>query len=212
MSRLGKLYEAIETLRKENLALDQHLMDQVDKLEEDIIKKEILPVVTETIEPSLRQVKRDLVLVVEYHPEEPVKVALSRKVNIRDIIGDAKLIEPDPVVNHREGAKRDTKSTKGPKTLLRVSFPDGTVIQDRKAKVTFAKTIEKIGLMRVRNLGITLCGVPLVSNTQDKKYAGAQIPTENGLYIMTHSSTEDKKKKLDALSGQLKLGLKVDVI
>lgn len=40
----------------------------MSELEEDIIKKEILPVVTETIEPALKQVQRDLVLVVDYHP------------------------------------------------------------------------------------------------------------------------------------------------
>ena len=68
MSRLGDLYKAMETLRKEGLSLNDDLERQVSELEEDIIKKEILPVVTETIEPALKQVQRDLVLVVDYHP------------------------------------------------------------------------------------------------------------------------------------------------
>lgn len=68
MSRLGDLYKAMETLRKEGLSLNEDLERQVSELEEDIIKKEILPVVTETIEPALKQVQRELVLVVDYHP------------------------------------------------------------------------------------------------------------------------------------------------
>ncbi len=54
MSRLGDLYKAMETLRKEGLSLNEDLERQVSELEEDIIKKEILPVVTETIEPALK--------------------------------------------------------------------------------------------------------------------------------------------------------------
>ena len=52
MSRLSDLYKAMETLRKEGLSLNDDLERQVSELEEDIIKKEILPVVTETIEFS----------------------------------------------------------------------------------------------------------------------------------------------------------------
>ena len=41
-------------------------------LEENIIKKEILPIVTETIAPALKQVQRELVLVVDYVPGIPI--------------------------------------------------------------------------------------------------------------------------------------------
>ena len=65
---------------------------------------------------------------------------------------------------------------------------------------------------RVRNLGIAFCGVPIVSNTLDKKYGKAQVPVEGGLYVMTHSSTHDKKKQLDKISKELNLGIVVDEI
>ena len=66
MSRLSDLYKAMETLRKEGLSLNEDLEKQVSDLEENIIKKEILPIVTETIAPALKQVQRELVLVVDY--------------------------------------------------------------------------------------------------------------------------------------------------
>ena len=208
MSRLSDLYKAMETLRKEGVSTED-LEQKVGSLEEDIIKKEILPVVTQTIEPALKQVQRELVLVVNYHPGEPISVSLSRKANIAELL-DAKLLEQDPQVEHRDGTKRKNPVERiNEKSVLRVTFPDGTVIEDKKAKMTFTKTIQKLGLMRVRNLGITFCGVPIVSNTLDKKYGKTQVPVEGGLYVMTHSSTHDKKKMLDKIA--IRLGIKLIV-
>ena len=211
MSRLSDLYKAMETLRKEGVSTED-LEQKVGSLEEDIIKKEILPVVTQTIEPALKQVQRELVLVVNYHPGEPISVSLSRKANIAELL-DAKLLEQDPQVEHRDGTKRKNPVERiNEKSVLRVTFPDGTVIEDKKAKMTFTKTIQKLGLMRVRNLGIAFCGVPIVSNTLDKKYGKTQVPVEGGLYVMTHSSTHDKKKMLDKISTRLGVKLIVEEI
>ena len=100
----------------------------------------------------------------------------------------------------------------GVKDVYRVTFSDGKIIAESKAKYTFVETIRRIGLMRVRNLGIKFCGVPIVSTTIDKKYGYAQVPVENGLYIMTHSSTKDKKIQLDRIAKELGLKLKVEII
>ena len=211
MSRLSDLYKAMETLRKEGVSTDD-LEQKVGELEEEIIKKEILPVVTETIAPAQKQVQRELVLVVDYNPNSPISVHLSRKTNITALL-DAKIMEIDPQVEHKTGKKHEKPIERmNGKTVLRVTFPDGTVIADKKAKVTFAETIKRIGLMRVRNLGISFCHVPLVSNTLDNKYGSTQIPVGNGLYVMTHSSTHDKKKQLDKIAKELGIKLIVEEI
>ena len=133
MSRLSDLYKAMETLRKEGVSTED-LEQKVGSLEEDIIKKEILPVVTQTIEPALKQVQRELVLVVDYHPGEPISVSLSRKANIAELL-DAKLLEQDPQVEHRDGTKRRKPVEHiNEKSVLRVTFPDGTVIEDKKGR------------------------------------------------------------------------------
>ena len=80
MSRLSELYNAMETLRKEGLS-DKDLERKVSEQEENIIKKDILPIVTESIEPALKQVQRELVLVVDYHPGQPISVSLSRSTS-----------------------------------------------------------------------------------------------------------------------------------
>ena len=101
MSRLSDLYKAMETLRKEGLSLNEDLEKQVSDLEENIIKKEILPIVTETIAPALKQVQRELVLVVDYVPGIPISVHLSRK---RNFTADITL-----KLSIRRSARRDPK-------------------------------------------------------------------------------------------------------
>lgn len=48
----------METLRKEGLPVNEDLERKVNELEEEIIKKDILPVLSKTIEPALQPVKR----------------------------------------------------------------------------------------------------------------------------------------------------------
>jgi hypothetical protein len=210
MTKLETLYASIKGLQDLGLPLNDETLKAADELEEQLIKTEILPAMSKDIEPMLSQIQRELVLVVEYKPGTPISVALSRKTNIAELL-DAKILEQDPQAEHKEGKKHEKPIERiNGKTVLKVTFPDGTVIADKKAKITFAETIKRIGLMKVRNLGISFCHVPIVSNTLDKKYGKAQIPVGDGLYVMTHSSTHDKKKQLDKISQELGLRLKVE--
>ena len=212
MSRLSDLYKAMETLRKEGLSLNEDLERQVSELEEDIIKKEILPVVTETIEPALKQVQRELVLVVDYHPGMPISVSLSRKTNITQLI-DAKRLEADPEVEHKEFGPRKNKRTQiAPKTGLCIRRKDGSILQEHDAATTFTSAIIEADLMRVRELDVRFCRINVVSTTKDKKYGHAQREAAPGLYVLTHSSTKDKKKMLDKINKALNMGWKIEIV
>ena len=134
MSKLEELYQSIETLKKLGVPINDEQLKSLDSFEEDLIKNEVLPALSQDIAPRLNPIKRDLVLVVEYHPGQPISVALSRKVKIRDFVG-AKALTPvsapvsDPIkpAAGRENSvpsKHIENFTKG----LKVSFPDGTVI------------------------------------------------------------------------------------
>ena len=212
MSRLGDLYKAMETLRKEGLSLNDDLERQVSELEEEIIKKEILPIVTETIAPALKQVQRELVLVVDYHPGQPISVALSRKTNISELF-DAKLLEADPEVEHKEFGPRKNKRTQiAPRTGLCIRRKDGSILQEHDAATTFTAAIMEAGLIKVRELDVRFCRINVVSTTKDKKYGHAQREAAPGLYVLTHSSTKDKKKILDKINTSLKMGWKVEIV
>lgn len=211
MSRLSDLYKAMETLRKEGLPVDENLERKANELEEDIIKKEILPVLSKTIEPALQPVKRELVLVVDYVPGNPLSVHLSRKRNFTAEI-DAKEILPDPEVEHKEIGETGPKEVKNPVTRLRITFADGSVIQERNAAESFVAFVRRIGVERVRSLGLKQCKIPLVSNTLDKKYGDKQKSLGNGWYLMTNTSTQSKRKDIELIAKAFNINVKVDII
>lgn len=180
MSTLSELYITMENLRKLNLPTDERLKQEAAKLEEDLIRTEILPTLTEKIEPVLAQVQRELVLVVDYVPGTPLKVSLSRKRNITDVLPDAVEIKPDPVVEHTEKKKGGKKVVTNPRTRLRITMPDGSIIEERTAWESLHRFVLKVGVDKVRAVGLIANKIPLVSNTVDKKYQTAQKPLGNG--------------------------------
>ena len=181
-------------------------------MEEQLIKTEVLPTLSKDIEPRLSQIQRELVLVVEYKPGEPISDALSRKTNIAELL-EAKRLEPDPQVEHREFGPRTTKQEKkAPGTGLCVYRRDGSILQEHDAATTFVAAIVEAGPLRVRQLGLKYCRINIVSTTKDQKYGHAQREIERGLYVLTHSNTKDKKKMLDRISNALHLGWTVEII
>jgi hypothetical protein len=126
---------------------------------------------------------------------------------------DAVEIKSDPAVEHKTHAKHRVKTTeKAGATRLRVTMPDGTVIAEPKSTQTMCRVVQAIGVDRVRGLGMKLCKVPLIANTLDAKYGSTQLPLGNGWYVITHSSTVDKKKILDKIAKSLGLKMKVEIV
>lgn len=200
-------------LKELGLKINDDLIEEVNKLEEEIIKKEILPILTENIKPALAQVERELVLVVDYVPNEPISVRLSRKRNFASVIPDAKVLEIDPVVEHSNWNPKTVPIHRASATQLCVKFPDGTIISESKATETLVKVVKKIGVNRVREVvkqeALTFSGVPIVSNRRDSKYGTSQKDLGNGWLLCTHCNNKTKKDFLEKISDKLNLGLKV---
>lgn len=212
MTKLETLYASIKGLQDLGLPLNKETLKAADELEEQLIKTEILPAMSKDIEPMLSQIQRELVLVVEYKPGTPISVALSRKTNISQLI-EAKKLEADPQVEHKAHGSHKTKVTKRtPATGLCVYLPDGDFIQESSAAATYIAAIVKADLLRVRALDLKLCGINIVSTTIDSKYGSAQHEAAPGLYVLTHSNTQDKKKILDKISKALNLGWRVEIV
>ena len=210
MTNLEELYTAIELLRKQGLKPDAALMAKVAKREEELIKKDILPVVSEKIEPTLQQIKRKLTLVVEYDPGSPVRVRLSHEqVEYKqETFVD---LTPDPQVSHSTHVVVNP-SKHVSRTSLRVTCKDGTIIQEKYAGDTLVAAIKNAGVRRVRNLGIICCKVPLVSTTKDAKYGSTQVEVEPGLFVIKHSNNTMKKGYLEEISRAFNLGWKVEIL
>lgn len=216
MSRLSDLYKAMETLRKEGLPVNEDLEKKANELEEEIIKKEILPILTKSIEPALQPVQRELVLVVDYVPGQPLSVHLSRKRNFTADMPDAKEIVVDPEVTHREQGKNsgsDEKIQRGPARDMVVFFPDGTIIAEKTAVETLVAVVKKIGVTQVRQVveeyKLKFCKVPVISNRRDTKYGKSQRDLGDGWLLITHSNNPMKKTFIEKVSEILHLGIKV---
>jgi hypothetical protein len=209
MTKLQKLYSTIQNLKELGLELGEDLLKQTAELEQNIIKKEILPVISENIEPVISQIQRELVLVVDYVPNEPLSVRISRKRNFADQMETIEIIA-DPQIEHNVGIIKRNSPTKSAKTNLRVTFQDGKEIENRFAYETLQEVVMLAGAEKVRSLGIIQCGVPLVSNTQDDFYNQKEIA--KGLYLITHSSTGQKRQQIEKISKALNLNLKVEIV
>lgn len=212
MTRLSDLYKAMETLKREGLPVDENLEKKANELEEEIIKKEILPILSKTIEPALQQVKRELVLVVDYMPGQPLSVHLSRKRNFSDQLIDAKAMIPDPEVSHGSRVlDSDEKIKHGPTRMMSVLFPDGTVVAEKKAVDTLVAVVKRIGVSQVRKVvedhKLVFCKVPVISNRRDAKYGNTQKDLGNGWLLITHSNNPMKKSFIEKVSNVLDLGI-----
>lgn len=212
MSKLSKLYELRRLSQEFGMEWTEKQERQLEAEEEHLIKNEVLPVVSKSIEPALSQVERELVLVVDYVPGTPLKVSLSRKRNLFDALEDVVEIKPDPEVEHTEKKKGGKKVVTNPSTRLRISMPDGSIIEERTAWESLQKFILSVGVEKVRAVGIIATKIPLVSNTVDKKYRTAQKPLGNGWLLMTCSDTATKRKQILTIAKAVGLNIKVEVI
>lgn len=219
MNKLETLYKSIKGLQDLGLPLNEETMKAADELEEQLIKTEILPAMSKDIEPRLSQIQRELVLVVEYKPGEPISVALSRKTNITKMLNAKTLTETgsSPVrseetakpIEPHEPTKHIENTTKG----LRVEFPDGTVIWRHAAINTFIETLRKIGLERVARVGIKHGGYDLVSKEKRPVVPGRIWQHESdGWYVYSNISNSTKVEDLKTLSRHFNLGLKITEI
>lgn len=209
MTQLEKLYQSIHNLKELGVQLPDKLVDETNRVEEEIIKNDIIPALAETINPVINQIQREIILVVEYVPEEPLSVRLTRKRSLT-IPAEQDIL----TTNKKEVQERKTYTipshSKSSKTGLSVRFPSGKIISQRFAYQTLVDSIVNIGPEKVKQLDIYCCGVPLVSNKKDDFYRQEEI--SKGLFIMTHSATQVKKQQLDEISKRLNLGLKVEII
>lgn len=219
-TKLKTLYSIVEGYKDLEMKMGEDTIFQMNEKEEEIIRTEILPIIGKDIEPTLRQIKRNLVLVVEYHPGQPISVALSRKMKINQIT-DAKTITPvqekvgEPVVSTKKSSsvephvptKQVVNHTKG----LRVQFPDGTVICRTTAIETLKASLRRIGLQRVHDLNIQHAGYNLVS--KQKRPSDGQIWQHelDGWYIYSNTTNLVKINDLRFISDKLHLGLQVNV-
>lgn len=211
MTNLEKLYQSISNLKELGLPLHEETLKAVDNLEEELIKNEIIPRLSDSIEPIITQIQRPIVLVVDYVPDEALSVRMTRK---RVITEEGETKQYSIVTKEKERDKKTDKTyTSSPKsawTGLMVTFPDGKVINRRYAYETLIDVVEKVGVKKVEALQMKHLGLNFISKTKDDFYNQHEL--SGGYLIVSHSATVKKRQQIEEISDRLKLGLKVEVV
>lgn len=219
MTKLEELYQSIDTLKKLGVKINKQQLAALDEFEEELIKDEVLPALSQDIAPRLNPIKRDLILVVEYHPGEPISVALSRKAKISDF-SDAKPLTPvsraiasNERQSGRETSAEPSRHVDNPTKGLKVTFDDGTVVWYTSAIETYIAAIKHIGFSKVAGLNILHCGYNIVSKQKRPVEPGRVWQHESdGWYIYSNISNETKISDLRAIAKRLKIRLRIEEV
>ncbi len=206
-SKLDAIYGLVEYSKKTGIELNDDQLRQISEREEQYIKEEVLPLLRSSIEPVLRKIQRELTLVVNYRPNDPITLRISRDPNLSDLQG-AVAMTPDEIPEYHQRNKQKKSGTRQPNKTLVVTMQDGTVFNDKKTADTYCKVIQRIGLERVRNLNIMASGLNIVSTSKDPHRQQKKV---GGYFLFTTTSTNKKADILRRIAGRLNLYLKIEV-
>ena len=117
---------------------------------------------------------------------------------------------------HHQFSKRVVTKGTG-RDKIRVTFPDGMIIEESLVWKTLAETIKRIGVERVEKLkipGISKRNIPLLDThlTDDITYKESQKEIAPGYYLLTYNNTEKKAQYLEQISDELHLNLKIEIV
>lgn len=128
--------------------------------------------------------------------------------------------EADALEASQQGAQTgDNSSKRSSKKYIRVTFPDGNVYDDKNASQILQDVVERVGVERVRDLGIRLSDCPLIAiNVEEEiKDVAAYRKTalnhqlSNGMYLFTTCSNPVKAELLQRISRETNEDFKVEI-
>lgn len=138
------------------------------------------------------------------------------KLNVIKAQTTAEAIKQDPVVEHNKNNNKCTRKVTNHDTRLRITMPNGLVIEEQDAAESMRKFVLMVGVDTVRKICLTI-GLkvdknPLVTNTVDKNYQGRQKPLGNGWLLNTHSKTISKRSQILRIAKAIGLSIIVEII
>lgn len=116
----------------------------------------------------------------------------------------------------KKTSTRNVKKGNG-KDKIRVTFPEGVIIEESLVWKTLAEAIKKIGVKSVYKLklpGIGKSNILLLDThlTDNITYKDSQKEIEPGYYLLTYNNTEKKAQYLERISDELHLNLKIEIV
>lgn len=193
--RMGDAFDAIEEdyrIFSRQRELARHLPEVWDRILEE--KNQIL----------LQTVVEEMKKVCRYIPTEEEVLTFLKNLT--------SAAQKDPILPFDVPPVPDPQPKKSLQwTRLVVTMPNGEIIEHSKIKDTFVEVIEKLGVEKVKALGIYRGGIPLIATS---KHPNCYQTQSGSYYILRGMATVDKRRDLLKIAKGLDLEgkLKVEII
>lgn len=223
-------------LQRKNLRVPSMIEDEIKELEQSCIPYVILPKLQEYVQVLLQGIDCKIAISIIKNESGQIAVDLLDDV-ITELIEepkgcpDSKCIEENTETNEPESVKEKLEKTEqqtiSPDAIivneynaqeaegrnLRVTFSDGTVFEETMAINTFLKTLRKIGLDKIPEVGI-LCNGQYNLVDKNKRTDGNQTwqILVDGYYVYKYFSNSYKVKYLCHISDYHGLNLKIEAV
>ena len=98
------------------------------------------------------------------------------------------------------------------KKLLRVTFPDGTVICYKNVTMTFVEALRKIGVDKLQNVHLDIYKRPIITREIYEGFEADIKPLDNGWYVFACGDSTEKYLRLTTIIKQLEIeGITVEI-
>lgn len=201
MVEIEELKKTYATLVRKGWDIPEGLLAEIKRYEDSIIENNLLIDIQKILgRQNESNFSSDFSIKLDYKTNDGFSIIYKEKTYKPIISSKNKTYEIVP----------DKANKRSGRTILKVTFPDGTVIFRRKAKDTFVECVERIGIEKIKNLEIYASGYLLISDKQPDEYQSELL--SNGDYLLTQNSTNYKANYLDEISHSLKLDLKIEIV
>jgi hypothetical protein len=95
--------------------------------------------------------------------------------------------------------------------MIKVTFPDGTVICYKSATQTFVEALRKIGVDNLKDIDLEIGHLRIISPVCYEKYKTYMWPLDNGWYVNTQSDSSQKYIQLLSIKKSLNLDFDVEI-
>lgn len=220
MDNLDSLYGTKAYFTATGRTFGEELQKALEEAEDEYVRSHVLPAIRQGMEGELKKLRCPLDFSISYQPGEELAISFHRP---EAAVDEEQAAQQESEHRHEDAergpeGKRDRKQ-KRKSVGFCVSFADGTVIQRQKGVDTWKDALRKIGLQLIydnknRHDAWHSVGdkdVCIVEREETIRQTDGSSPQdyEDGFYIMTQLSHEQKKKDLEALGEFLpQLGIK----
>lgn len=185
--------------------------EELEQKEETLLQEELTTAISKSVAQVFSGVSSPIRVNIDYEPQGEITVKIARKnssalsnfnveVQSGNVVSEQSVDEP-------QGKNYNTRSES---IGFIVRFPDGTVVQRKKAKETMIATLKVIGLHRVAAFrGKLFCGFPLVTRNKRKNVDFKCQEFVDGWYIYTCMGNEVKIEVLQQISDEFGLNLTI---